>query len=601
MTTLLKTTITTDEEGRRPRRRRTKIVATVGPASRSVARIRELIDAGVDVFRLNFSHGTHEGHAEVVQRIREAARDLERPTAIMQDLQGPKIRVGHVAGGEVLLTPGDELRLVSGDETSTSERVFVSYPHIPEGIPDGATVLLDDGRLELRAVGRDGEALVCRVVIGGMLKSSKGVNFPGVRMQVSPVSEKDKEDILFGVQQGVDFLAVSFVQRASDILEAKDYLESFDRRTPVIAKIERQEALQDLEEIVAVADGVMVARGDLGVETPPEQVPLHQKRIIALCNEAAKPVITATQMLDSMVTAPRPTRAEASDVANAILDGTDAVMLSNETAVGEFPVEAVKTMARIAEQTEPTLVANMLPNLRQLPDHTVGLAISAATCQIAKALDAAAIITATHSGSTARQVSRFRPAATVIAPTPKQETLRELNLVWGVMPLLIAKGHDTDSLIESVVQAATDVGMLQEGDTVVITAGVPMGMPGTTNLIKVESVSTVLAQGVGIGQEVVTGRALVAARAEDAVAGAQEGDILVTEMTNRDFIPAMEKCAGLVVEQGGLTSHAAIAALSLGIPVIVGVSRALTKIETGQMITMDPKRGVIVAGKPQNL
>lgn len=585
----------------RPGTRRTKIVATVGPASRSPERIHQLIVAGVDVFRLNFSHGTHEGHAEVVKLIRQAAQDLQRPIAIMQDLQGPKIRVSQIAGGEAQLIPGSELHLVSGHEASTSERVYISYPHVAEDVPPGATILLDDGRLELQAIGADGDGLRARVIIGGALKSNKGVNFPGVMLRINALSDKDKDDLIFGVQQGVDFVAVSFVQRASDILEAKDYLESFGKRTPVIAKIERQEALVNLESIIACADGVMVARGDLGVETPPEQVPMHQKRIITLCNEAAKPVITATQMLDSMVSAPRPTRAEASDVANAILDGTDAVMLSNETAVGDYPIEAVKTMVRIAIQTEPTLVARSRENLHHMSADTVGLAISAATCQVAKALEAEAIITATHSGSTARQVSRFRPAAAIIAATPKTETQRQLNLVWGVTPLLIPTAHDTDSLIESVVDAATGVEMLHEGDTVVISAGVPMGMPGTTNLIKVESVSTVLAQGVGLGTNVVTGRAVVADTGEEACAKVQDGDVLVASMTEREYVPAMSKAAGLVVEQGGLTSHAAIAALSLGIPVIVGVARARTKIADGQVVTIDPKRGVIVAGRPKNL
>ncbi|MBC7541824.1 MAG: pyruvate kinase [Candidatus Sericytochromatia bacterium] len=581
--------------------RRTKIVATVGPASRSAERIRQLIVAGVDVFRLNFSHGKHPDHAEAFRLIRQAALDLQRPVAIMQDLQGPKIRVSDIAAGEIPLRAGAQLRLVSGDEASTAERVYISYPHVAEDVPPGATILLDDGKLELRAIGTEEGAVLCEVVLGGILKPRKGVNFPGVPLRINALSEKDKDDMLFGTTLGVDFVAISFVQRASDILEAKDYLESFGKKTPIIAKIERQEAINNLDDIIAVTDAVMVARGDLGVETPAEMVPLYQKRIIAKCNEAGKPVITATQMLDSMVTAPRPTRAEASDVANAILDGTDAIMLSNETAVGEYPLEAVRTMVRIAIHTEPTLTANMRASLRKLQDNTVSMAISAATCQIAEALGATAIITATHSGSTARQVSKYRPHAAILAATPSEDTFRHMSLVWGVTPVLIPTAPDTDSLINSVIDAASSGGMLHDGDTVVISAGVPMGQPGTTNLIKVESVSTILAHGSGLGQKVVTGRAVLGPTASEAMARVGPGDILVAPATDRDYIPAMELVAGLIVEQGGLTSHAAIAAMSLGIPVIVGVANALTVIPDGQVVTIDPKRGLIVAGRPKSL
>jgi pyruvate kinase len=581
--------------------RRTKIVATVGPAIRTPEKLRQLITAGVDVFRLNFSHGKHADHAEAVRLIRQAAEDLQRPVAIMQDLQGPKIRVSDIPGGELPLKAGAQLRLASGHEASTSERIYISYPHVADDVPPGATILLDDGKLELKAIGRDGDDLITEVVLAGTLKPQKGVNFPGVPLRINALSDKDKDDLLFGTTIGVDFVAVSFVQRASDILEAKDYLEGFGKRTPIVAKIEREEALNNLDDIIAVTDAVMVARGDLGVETPAEQVPMFQKRIIAKCNECGKPVITATQMLDSMVTAPRPTRAEASDVANAILDGTDAIMLSNETAVGQYPVEAVRTMVRIAIETEPTLTANQRASLRTLQDHTVSMAISAATCQIASTLGAAAIITATYSGSTARQVSKYRPAAAILAATPSEETYRQMNLVWGVTPLVIATAGDTDSLIQAVIDAASASSLLHEGDTVVISAGVPMGQPGTTNLIKVESVSTILAHGSGLGQKVVTGRAVLAPTATEALAKVGPGDILVAPATDRDYIAAMEQCAGLVVEQGGLTSHAAIAALSMGIPVIVGVQRALSLIADGQVITIDPKRGLIVAGRPKTL
>lgn len=583
------------------RHRRTKIVATLGPASRSPERIAVLMAAGVDVFRLNFSHGSHEDHAETIQRIRAASRELKKPVAIMQDLQGPKIRVGELVGGQVDLVPGATFRLTSEVVEGTAERVHVSLEGFAQDVPPGSVVLIDDGRMELVVTAQEGDDLICRVVVGGMLKPHKGVNFPGVRLRVASLTPKDREDAAFGVKHGVDLVAISFVQLASDVLEVKDYLHSYGARTPVVAKIERQEALNNLKEIVACSDAIMVARGDLGVETPAEQVPLAQKRIIRTCNAMAKPVITATQMLDSMISNPRPTRAEASDVANAILDGTDAVMLSNETAVGEYPVEAVQTMARIALQTEPELAKRFAAALEAAEDRTISQAISHATCQIAYSLKARAIITATHSGSTARQVASFRPTCEIFAATPIESTQRELMLVWGVHPLLVDMAHDTDTMVESVVQAASRANLLSEGDTVVISAGVPMGVPGTTNLVKIETVSTLLATGQGLGQKVATGRAFVARTPQEALGGLEFGDVLILDAFDREWTEALNKAAALVLEEGGLTSPGAIAGMALGVPVIVGVAQATRVIPHGQVITLDPKRGVIYAGSPSNL
>lgn len=580
----------------KPTLKRCKIVATLGPSSSTPEMIRKLILAGVNVFRLNFSHGKHPDHAERIANIRAASKELDRVVAILQDIQGPKIRVGDVKGGEVLLTPGTEFFLQSTPVVADEHRASVTYANMEKDVPVGATILLDDGLLEMKVLENRPDGLRCEVVVGGPLKPNKGVNFPGVKMDVDVITEKDKEDLRFGVEHGVDLVAASFVQDPADVLMIRELLASMGSRAKLIAKIERREAVETIADIVAVADGCMVARGDLGVETSPEEVPLAQKRIIAACNAAGKPVITATQMLDSMIHNPRPTRAEASDVANAVFDGTDAVMLSNETAAGAYPLEAVQTMVRIVMAAEETDMARRKADRDIRPGAPVSDAISLATAQLADKLDAAAIITATVTGTSARMVSRYRPQSPIFALSMSDEVARQLALVWGVFPRCFEEANNDQALIDGALDRAKAAGMVHDGELVVITAGTPLGVPGNTNFIKVEVASTVLARGMGLGKRPVTGVARVVRSAEEAQAKVQAGDIMVVNGTDKDYVPAMRLAGGVICECGGLTSHAAIVCLQLGIPLLLEASD-IRNIKDGEVVTLDPSRGVVFSGK----
>ncbi|MEN9217322.1 MAG: pyruvate kinase, partial [Gloeomargarita sp. HHBFW_bins_162] len=423
--------------------RRTKIVATVGPACNNPETLRAMIEAGVNTFRLNFSHGSHSDHQRHVRMIRQLAFELNRPVGILQDLQGPKIRLGKFPEGSVVVPTGCAYTLTSEPIPCTTERGFVSYDRLAEEVPEGATILLDDGRVEMQveAVDKAAKELHCRVTVGGVLSNHKGVNFPGVCLSVKALTEKDKEDLLFGLEQGMDWVALSFVRNPEDVLELKEIIAQNGYRVPVVAKIEKHEAIAQMEAVLSVCDGVMVARGDLGVEMPAQEVPLLQKRLIATANRLGIPVITATQMLDSMATSPRPTRAEVSDVANAILDGTDAVMLSNETATGKYPVLAVETLDKIARHVEQECLQPGMPGVYSRPfqagGQAIANAISKAVSDVATELGAGAILTLTKTGATARNVSKFRPTTAIVAVTPHIEVARQLQLVWGVRPLLV--------------------------------------------------------------------------------------------------------------------------------------------------------------------
>ncbi|RMG52659.1 MAG: pyruvate kinase [Acidobacteria bacterium] len=467
---------------------RTKIVCTIGPASRSPEKLEQLIAAGMNVARLNFSHGSHDEHEEVIVRLREIAARLARPLAILQDLAGPKIRIGEITAGTVHLQAGDRFILTTEAVPGDEHKVSITYPALPRDVRPGDTLLLNDGALELRVEETRENEIICRVVVGGPLSSHKGINVPTRSLQVPSLTEKDREDLAFGLERGVDYVALSFVRSPADVLEAKQFMAERGRLVPLIAKIEKHEALAHIDEIIEVVDGIMVARGDLGVETPLEKVPLVQKMLIHKCNQAGKPVITATQMLRSMVNNPRPTRAEVTDVANAILDGTDAVMLSEETAVGNYPVEAVQMMARIAEDAESGFPFTVWTSQLK-PREPVSLpeAVSRAACALAENIRARAIITFTQSGSTARLVAKYRPRPSILAPTPLEETYHRLALVWGVIPMLSEATQTTDEMMERAFTAARRAGFVRRGDTVVITAGVPLGVPGTTNLIKAET------------------------------------------------------------------------------------------------------------------
>jgi len=556
-----------------------------------------MIQSGMNVARMNFSHGTHEDHSRRLAAIRRAAANVGKNIAIMLDTKGPEIRLGYLEKDFVRLKTGDTVYLTTESIKGNEQVLPVSYQGLPKDVKPGNQVLISDGLIALRVVNIDGERIECLVENGGELTSQKGVNVPGVYVKLPAITERDEQDIKFGIENDFDFVAASFVRRANDVIAIRKIIEDNGGHMDIIAKIENQEAVNNLDEIIAVSDAIMVARGDLGVEIPPEEVPLIQKTIINKCNLVGKPVITATQMLESMIQNPRPTRAEASDVANAIFDGTDAVMLSGETAAGKYPVEAVETMARIAGRAEASInYEEQMQKSHRLLTKTVTDAISHATVDTAQDLGAAAIITSTETGYTAQMVSKYRPKAPIIAVTTQRAVLRKMMLVWGVEPLLVGHSEDTDSMIDGAVNAALVAGLIKAGDLIVITAGVPVGVRGTTNLIKVHTVGDIVAGGTGIVKRSVTGKACVANSAQEALAKMEDGSVLVTYATDRDYIPAIEKAAALITEAGGLTSHAAIVGLEFGIPVIVGVEDALKLIPDGEVVTVDGQRGLVYKG-----
>jgi pyruvate kinase len=578
--------------------RRTKIVATVGPATLQPDTLRQLIKAGATTLRINFSHGTQQDHQKAIRLIRQTAFELDQPVGILQDLQGPKIRLGKYASGKINLKKGDPYILTSRQVECDQTIAYISYSKLALEVPENATILLDDGKVEMKVekIDQANQDLYCRVVVGGDLSSNKGVNFPGVCLSIKALTEKDREDLMFGLDQGVDWIALSFVRNPQDILEIKDLISGAGKSIPVIAKIEKHEAIQQMDAILSLCDGAMVARGDLGVELPAEDVPILQKRLIATANRLGIPIITATQMLDSMVNNPRPTRAEVSDVANAILDGTDAVMLSNETAVGNYPVEAVETMATIACRIEQEQQTNNFKKTKRSITH----AISAAVGQIASQLDAAAIMTLTKTGATARNVSKFRPKTPILAITPHVYVARRLQLVWGVKPLLVLDLASATQTFQAAINVAQEKNWLSAGDLVVMTAGTLQGVAGSTDLIKVELVKAILGEGSGIGQGAITGRARVVHNAKD-INDFNRGEILVTSATNAQFVDMIRQASGIITEEDNLTSHAAVIGLRLGIPVIVGLKNATEIIREGAILTLDAKRGVVYSGTASRL
>jgi pyruvate kinase len=575
--------------------RRAKIVATIGPATQDADVLRALIEAGATTLRLNFSHGSHDDHQRSIRLIRQISFELNQPVGILQDLQGPKIRLGKFEQGSIQLAKGDPFVLTSEIIVGNQQRACVTYDKLAQEVPSGSTILLDDGRVEMQVTAVDLEAqeLHCVVVVGGTLSNNKGVNFPGVYLSVKALTDKDREDLMFGLNQGVDWVALSFVRNPQDVLEIKEIIAAAGKHVPVIVKIEKHEAIEQMEAILSLSDGVMVARGDLGVELPAEEVPILQKRLIAMSNALGIPVITATQMLDSMVSNPRPTRAEVSDIANAILDGTDAVMLSNETAVGKFPVEAVATMAKVAlctEQEGLPLADRKGSGARSIPN-----AISQAVGRIASQLNAAAIMTLTKSGSTARNVSKYRPQTPILAVTPHVHVARQLQLVWGVRPLLVLDLPSSTQTFHAAMSVAQEKHLLNDGDLVVMTAGTLQGVSGSTDLIKVDVVTAVLGRGIGIGEASVSGRARVAHNSLE-VNDFNDGEILVVPHTSADFVEVIRRAGGVVTEDDSPTSHAAVIGLRLGVPVIVGVKNATEIIRDGAILTLDTRRGLVYSG-----
>jgi pyruvate kinase len=583
--------------------RKTKIVCTIGPASESLEQLKRLIQSGMNVARLNFSHGDYEEHGRRIEKIRQASREIGTTVAILLDTKGPEIRTGKLKADEVELIQGNEIILTTEDILGDDKRVSITYDRLPNDVHVGSTILIDDGLIGLKVVKVYPTEIYCEIVNGGTLKSKKGVNVPGVKVALPGITEKDANDIRFGIEQGVDFIAASFVRKATDVLEIRELLEQHGAiHIHIISKIENQEGVTNLDEILEVSDGLMVARGDLGVEIPAEEVPLVQKEMIKKCNKVGKPVITATQMLDSMQRNPRPTRAEASDVANAILDGTDAVMLSGETAAGKYPVESVQTMARIAERTESALQYQEILNQRSLEKQVmVTDAISQSVSNVALDLNAAAIITPTESGYTARMVSKYRPKANIIAVTQRDEILRRLQLTWGVIPLKGKPAESTDAMLTAAVETSIESGLVELGDLVIITAGVPLGQSGSTNLLKVHLIGDVLAKGQGIGSQHATGKVVVARSTQEALDKMVDGAVLVITGTDRETMPAIERAAALITEEGGITSHAAVVGLNLGIPVIVGVNNATSIFQDGQEVSVNADRGMIYYGRTKLL
>ncbi|WP_017756092.1 pyruvate kinase [Calidifontibacillus oryziterrae] len=578
--------------------RKTKIVCTIGPASESPEVLIDLIKAGMNVARLNFSHGNYEEHGLRIRKIREAAEKVGKTVAILLDTKGPEIRTHNMENGEVHLKSGNEINITM-NEVLGNERIFsITYPGLINDVEIGSKILLDDGLIELLVLGKENGEIRTKILNSGILKNKKGVNVPNVIIKLPAMTEKDVQDIQFGIEQNVDFIAASFVRKAQDVLEIRELLEVNNaNHIQIIPKIENQQGVDNIDEILEVSDGLMVARGDLGVEIPAEEVPLVQKMLIEKCNMSGKPVITATQMLDSMQRNPRPTRAEASDVANAIFDGTDAIMLSGETAAGQYPVEAVQTMARIASKAETALpYRELLISRRRQSEITITDAISQSVAHTALNLNAKAIITPTESGSTARSISKYRPEAPIIAVTSSEEVSRKLALVWGVFTEVGNDATTTDEMLESAVQTALNSNIVSHGDLVVITAGVPVGTPGTTNLMKVHIIGDVIAKGQGIGRKTATGEAVIIKTSEQAAKEVKNGAIIITTSTDRDMMQILEKAAAIITEEGGLTSHAAVIGLSLGIPVIVGVANATTIFKDGQELTVDATRGDIYNG-----
>ncbi|NPV69292.1 MAG: pyruvate kinase [Firmicutes bacterium] len=578
--------------------RKTKIVCTLGPASESPEIMTGLIEAGMNVARLNLSHGSRDEHARRIETLRQACARLGRPVAVMLDTKGPEIRLGEFRNGSAVLEEGAAFTLTTREVLGDSTIAHVQHPGFPRDVHEGGGVLLDDGNIGLSVLEVGGTDVRCRVLNGGVISNRKKVNLPDSSVSLPALSDKDIDDLRWGVAIDVDFIAASFIRKESDVLAIRRIIEEAGGCTHIISKIESREGVSNLDEILKVSDGLMVARGDLGVEIPPEDVPLVQKTMIDRCNRLGKPVITATQMLESMINKPRPTRAEASDVANAIFDGTDAVMLSAETASGKYPVEATAMMARIAERAETALRHDeILVRKRTQAARTVTEAISSATAGTANDLGAACVITATESGHTARMVSKYRPRAPVLAVTPRPDTVRKLLLVWGVFPTQITPVKGTDEMVDQAVLAGLEKGLIKKGDLVVITAGVPVGIPGTTNLIKVHTVGDIPVRGTGIGSRPATGRACIAKTATEAAGKFHPGDILVTIGTDSDFVPFIREASGIIAEEGGLTSHAAIAALQYGIPAVVGAQGATSILRDLQTVTIDATRGLIYLGE----
>lgn len=584
--------------------KKTKIVCTIGPASQSPEVLEQLIKNGMNVARLNFSHGSHEEHLEKIKTIKRIRRKLNVPLGLMLDTKGPEIRIGTFEEKEYFLKPDDIFTLTTRNIVGNKDIVSVSYEGLPQDVEKGSIISVDDGLIQLEVIEiKDGTEIVCRVQNNGVISNNKGVNLPGRVTNLPSITPKDVDDIKFGIENGIDMIAASFVRKKEDIYDIRKVLEDHGGEDIlIISKIESQEGVDNADEIIEASDGIMVARGDLGVEIRTELIPLVQKEIIRKCNKAAKPVITATQMLDSMQRNPRPTRAETTDVANAIIDGTDCVMLSGETAAGKYPVEAVKTMRDICITTE--LSDDFEENIYQTEIDrkiTTTNAISKSTCTIASQLRAKAIITCTASGNTAKAVSKFRPRTNIIACTIDEKVARRLSVSWGVYPIIVDTAYETDELIERAIVGALKENYVQEGDLTVLTAGIPLGVSGTSNLIKVHVIGDIIANGTGVGNKSVSAKVVVGSTKEELEGKFEDGDIIIAKYTDKDINEFMERSSGVIAENGGLTSHTAVVAIHFGIPAILGVKNITNLLEDGDTITLDPLGGIIYKGEAKVL
>ena len=579
--------------------RKTKIICTLGPSTDKDGVLRELIANGMNVARFNFSHGSHEEHKGRLDLLKSLREELGKPVAALLDTKGPEIRLKDFKNGTEMLEAGQTFTLTTRDVEGTKEICSITYKDLPQDVAPGGTIMLDDGLIKLQIQTVNDTDIVCTVLNNGKIKNKKGVNVPGVHLSMPYMSQRDKDDIIFGIEQGFDFIAASFVRTAQDVYEIRNLLNEYDSNIRIIAKIENREGVNNIDSILAAADAVMVARGDLGVEIDFTELPGIQKTIIDRSFSFGKPIVTATQMLDSMMVNPRPTRAEISDVANAIYDGTSAIMLSGETAAGAYPVEALKTMSAIAERTEQEghyLRGRLMePNTGKI---SVSDATAHAACLTAKDVNAAAIVTVSESGTTARLLSKYRPQQPIIACVMKEQVQRQLSLSWGITSLMMPLAHSTDELIEMSTALAKENGFLHNGELAVVTAGVPVGISGTTNMIKIHMVGNCLATGVGVGPENAevsnaTGKACVCRTLDEVRAKFKPGMVLVVPSTSNEMLSFVRDAAALVVEEPGLNSHAAIAGKALLKPTVVGAAGATSHIRDGLMVAVDCAHGSV--------
>ena len=578
--------------------RKTKIICTLGPSTDQEGVLRELVANGMNVARFNFSHGSHEEHLGRFEKLKAIREELGKPVAALLDTKGPEIRLKDFKNGTEMLEAGQTFTLTTREVEGTKEICSITYKDLPQDVQPGGTIMLDDGLIKLQIVTVNDTDIVCKVLNNGKIKNKKGVNVPGVHLSMPYMSQRDRDDIIFGAQQGFDFIAASFVRTAQDVYDIRNLLNEYDSNIRIIAKIENREGVNNIDSILSAADAVMVARGDLGVEIDFTELPGIQKDIIDRSFSFGKPIVTATQMLDSMMVNPRPTRAEISDVANAIYDGTSAIMLSGETAAGAYPVDALKTMSAIAERTEQENHARFVPLAENTGKISVSDATAHAACLTAKDVNAAAIVTVSESGNTARLLSNYRPKQPIIACVMKEQVQRQLALSWGITPLMMPLAHSTDELIEMSTSLAKENGYLHNGELAVVTAGVPVGVSGTTNMIKIHMVGNCLATGVGVGRgktDLVSasGKACVCRTLEEVRAKFKPGMVLVVPSTSNEMLSYVRDAAALVVEEPGLNSHAAIAGKALLKPTVVGAVGATSHIRDGLMIAVDCAHGSV--------